>query len=86
MYYFSQFWDEEREDKYASWGTSTWYFETNDSDNVLKQITVYENGKILKYCKENPKDEYGNLATHNLTIDDCDGVEISKEEFLTIWS
>ena len=43
MNYFSQFWDEDRDDEYASWGTSSWYFETNDSDEVLKQITVYKN-------------------------------------------
>ena len=49
MNYFSQFWDENRDDEYSSWGTSTWYFETNDADDVLKQITIYKNGKIVKY-------------------------------------
>ena len=56
MNYFKQFWDEEREDEYANWGTSTWYFETNESDEISKQITVYNNNKVLKYSDKNIKD------------------------------
>jgi hypothetical protein len=83
MNYFSQFWDEDRDDEFASWGTSTWYFETNEADEVLKQITVYKNGKVLKYSSENLKDEFGALSDQKLTLEDCDGENISKEEFYT---
>lgn len=85
MNYFSQFWDENREDKYANWGTSNWFFETNEANKILKQITVYNNGKVLKYSEENRTDEFGNLSNQQLTIDDCDGEIISKEEFYTLW-
>ena len=85
MKYFSQFWDENRDDEYASWGTSTWYFETNDADEVLKQITVYKNGKIAKYSEDSQEDEFGGLCEGSLTIDDCDGDVITKEEFYTLW-
>jgi len=85
MNYFTQFWDEGRDDKYSSWGNSTWYFETNEKDEILKQITVYQNEKILKYSKENPKDEFGHLGNHSLTIEDCDGDVITKEDFYKLW-
>ncbi|MBT4413387.1 MAG: hypothetical protein HOC83_04795 [Polaribacter sp.] len=85
MNYFSQFWDENREDEYASWGTSTWLFETNESDVILKQITVYNNEKVLKYSPEKLSDKFGSLSDQNLTIDDCDGEVISKEDFYKVW-
>ena len=85
MNYFTQFWDEERDDENASWGTSTWFFETNDADEVLKQITIYKNDKVFKYSEENLEDEFGGLCEDTLTIDDCDGEVISKEDFYKIW-
>ena len=85
MNYFTQIWDEERNDEYASWGTSTWYFETNNTDHVLKQITVYKNGKTVKYTEENQEDAFGGLCEGPLTIDDCDGEIITKEEFYLLW-
>jgi hypothetical protein len=85
MNYFTQIWDENRDDEYASWGTSTWYFETNDANEVLKQITVYKNEKVLKYNEDNQEDEFGGLCEGALTIDDCDGDVITKDEFYALW-
>jgi hypothetical protein len=85
MNYFSQYWDENRDDEYADWGFSNWYFETNDADEVIKQVTVYNNGKVVKYDQVHLEDEFGGLLEGTLTIDDCDGDEISKEEFYEIW-
>ena len=73
MSYFTQFWDEGRDDEYSSWGNSTWYFETNDAD------------EILKYSAEKPEDEFGKLAEHTLTIEDCDGSVIEKDDFYNLW-
>ena len=85
MNYFTQIWDENRDDEYVSWGTSIWYFETNDADEVLKQITVYKSEKVLKYSEDNQEDEFGGLCEGALTIDDCDGDVITKEEFYALW-
>ncbi|MDP5106154.1 MAG: hypothetical protein NWQ31_08285 [Polaribacter sp.] len=85
MKYFSQYWDENRDDEYADWGFSNWYFETNDADEVLKQITVYKNGKVTKYDNNHLEDEFGGLCEGALTIDDCDGEEMTKEEFYLLW-
>ena len=86
MNYFSQFWDENRDDEYADWGTSTWYFETNDKDKVLKQITVYKNEKRTKYNEDNLEDKFGRLCEGTLTIDECDGDVISKNDFYKLWN
>jgi hypothetical protein len=85
MNYFTQFWNEDRDDKYAGWGTSTWYFETDDTDEILKQITIYKSEKVLKYSEENLIDEFGVLDDHKLTIEDCDGESITKEAFYALW-
>jgi hypothetical protein len=85
MNYFTQIWDEEREDENASCGTSIWYFETKEADQVLKQITVYKNGKIAKYHADKQEDEFGGLCEGALTIDDCDGDVITKDEFYALW-
>lgn len=85
MKYFTQYWDENRDDEYADWGFSNWYFETNEADEVLKQITVYNNGKVTKYDNNHLEDEFGGLCEGTLTIDDCDGEEITKEEFYQLW-
>lgn len=86
MNYFKQFWNEDRGDEYSHWGTSTWYFETNSADEILKQIEIYENGKVSKYSEDNIEDEYGGLGDQKLTIEECSGIEINKEEFYKHWN
>ncbi|MFT6960198.1 MAG: hypothetical protein ACJA17_001300 [Polaribacter sp.] len=85
MNYFTQFWNENRDDKYADWGTSTWYFETDDTDEILKQITIYKSEKVLKYSEDNLIDEFGVLDDQKLTQEECDGKSISKEAFYALW-
>jgi hypothetical protein len=85
MNYFTQFWNKNRDDKYADWGTSTWYFETDDTDEILKQITIYKSEKVLKYSEDNLIDEFGVLDDHKLTLEECDGKSISKEAFYALW-
>ena len=85
MNYFTQFWNEDRDDKYSVWGTSTWYFETDDTDEILKQITIYKSEKVLKYSEDNLIDEFGVLDDQKLTIEDCDGESITKEAFYALW-
>lgn len=86
MNYFTQVWDENRDDEYTDWGNSVWYFETNDADQVIKQVTIYDNGKLVKYSEDNIEDKFGGLCEGALTIDDCDGEEITKEDFYKVWS
>ena len=59
MKYFKRNWNETRGDQYDSWGKSVWFFETDCNGEVFRQIEVYDNGKILKYDKQNIEDEFG---------------------------
>lgn len=85
MNYYKRHWDETRGDQYDSWGDSTYYFEVDESDNPVRQIEVYESGKVLRYSTLHPTDEFGALA------DQFDRAEfasygITKEEFEKIWN
>lgn len=84
--YFKKIWNESSGDDVTdSWGNSIFYFETDTNLNVLKQIQVFENGKILKYDEQNYEDEYGFLADQPLEIEDFEEEEISKINFYEIW-
>lgn len=85
--YFKKFWDETSGDELTdSWGTATYYFETDEALNVLKQIEWYQNGNILKYDEQNIEDAFGGLADQPLDIDEFTGNEIPASEFFTIWA
>lgn len=84
--YFKKFWNETTGDELTdSWGNSTYYFETDKNLNVLKQIQIFENKKILKYDEQNLEDQYGFLTEQPLEIEDFDDSEISEIDFYKIW-
>lgn len=84
--YFKKLWDETTGDELTdSWGTATYYFETDEQLNVLKQVEVYQNGKMLKYDEQNIEDAFGGLADQPLDIEEFAGNEIVAAEFFTIW-
>lgn len=85
MRYFKRNWNETRGDQYDSWGKSVWFFETDDNGEVLRQIEVYDNGKVLKYDNENSEDEFGMLADQNLDLTEFNEFTIEKEEFENNW-
>ena len=67
-------------------GVSIFYFETDDSLNVFKQIQIFENGNILKYDELNNEDEFGAMADQSLEEEEFLDFEIPKEEFYNIWN
>ena len=80
-------WEETTGDELTDdWGVSIFYFETDDSLNVLKQIQIFENGNILKYDELNNEDEFGAMADQSLEEEEFLDCEISKEEFYNIWN
>ena len=87
MKYFKKNWEETTGDELTDdWGVSIFYFETDDSLNVLKQIQIFENGNILKYDELNNEDEFGAMADQSLEEEEFLDCEISKEEFYNIWN
>jgi len=68
-----------------SWGTSVYYFETDIELSVLRQMEVFENGRVLKYDEEYVEDRYGGLSSVNLDAGDFSPFEISPETFEKQW-
>lgn len=85
MKYFKRNWNETRGDQYDSWGKSVWFFETDNNGEVLRQIEVYDNGKVLKYDNQNIEDEFGMLADQNLDLTEFNEFTIEKGEFENKW-
>ena len=87
MRYFKKNWEETTGDELTDdWGVSIFYFETDDSLNVLKQIQIFENGNILKYDELNNENEFGAMADQSLEEKEFLDCEIPKEEFYNIWN
>jgi hypothetical protein len=92
--YFKRAWNETTGDPETdSWGTSSYFFETDKKGDVLKQIIIFENGKILKYSNLHLEDAFGGLTDQDLELDD-DGQDmgdngyepITKTAFYQIWN
>lgn len=80
--YFKSFWNESTGDELTNdWGNSTYYFESDKELNVLRQIQVFKNGKVLKYDKINNEDEYGFLTDQPLDIEELENCEVTEEQF-----
>ncbi|GAB1357546.1 hypothetical protein MASR1M29_17150 [Cloacibacterium normanense] len=87
MRYFKKNWEETSGDELTDdWGVSIFYFETDDSLIVFKQIQIFENGNILKYDELNNEDEFGSMADQSLEEEEFLDFEIPKEEFYNIWN
>ncbi len=86
-YYFKRPWDEATGDPLTeNWGTSIYFFETNENGDVLRQLEVFEIGKRLKYTQEHLQDDYGGLAEVALEHEEFKEYRISKDEFETAWN
>jgi uncharacterized protein (DUF433 family) len=68
-----------------SWGTSTYYFETDDEGNVNRQLEIFQNGKVLKYDTEYIEDKFGGLSQVPLDFEDFDQYRIHAGEFDRLW-
>lgn len=46
-HYFKRYWEETTCDELTdAWGTSTYYFETDEQLNIIRQIQVFEKDKF----------------------------------------
>lgn len=87
LYYFKRHWDETTGDALTnSWGTSTYFFETDEEGEVLRQIEVYDNGHILRYDKNYVEDEFGGLSEVPLDLTEFDEFKIENIEFEQVWT
>lgn len=85
--YFKRFWEETTGDNLTnSWGTSTFYFETDDDGTVFWQIQIFQNGNILKYDQDHLEDDYGGLTDQQLDTGEFADFRNEKDEFEGMWS
>lgn len=86
MNYYKRDWDETTgEELTDSWGTSTYYFETDDSGNVTRQLQLFQNGKALKYDKDYVEDKFGGLSEVALDLEEFLPYVIHADEFKQVW-
>ena len=78
---FRHRWDEDRGDRYASWGGATYLFQTDASGVVSRQVEVYDDGHVLVYDAEHLADAYGTLTDQPLELADFAPFEISPDVF-----
>jgi hypothetical protein len=83
--YFKRYWNEVRGDEFDHWGCSWWYFETDESGSVYRQIEVYDRGPTHRYSDWYPEDDYGGLSKCDLDLGEFREYEIANAEFEQVW-
>ena len=86
MRYFKRYWDEPRADEQRDWGCSWWFFETDDSGVVKRQVEVYDHGPTLRYDESRMVDEYGMLADQTLDLAEFAPYEVGQPDFEKAWN
>lgn len=85
MRYFKRYWDESRGDEHDAWGCAWWYFETDDTGVVVRQIEIYDAGPTLRYHDCRLDDEFGMLSDQPLDFSEFARFEITQDEFTRVW-
>ncbi len=86
MRYYKGRWDENRNDEFASWGASDWYFEVEPDKTVVRQMEVYDGGAVLQYDQRHLDDRFGMLTDQPLDAAGFPVVEIARDDFERAWS
>jgi hypothetical protein len=81
--FYRRRWDETRGDEFDGWGCSVWYFEVGDDGWPVRQVEVYETGRVLPYGPGREEDRFGGLGQASLydSGEDWSHFEIAGEEF-----
>lgn len=84
--WFRRRWEEARADDFASWGPATYFFETGDDGEPVRQIEVYDAGPKLRYGPGREEDQFGQLARGGIDRDeDWARWAISLDDFQAVW-
>ena len=86
MRYFKRRWNESHTGQFGDWGCSNWYFEVDDNFWIVRQIEVYDGGRVLKYHHEHLEDRFGGLSDQPLDPIEFAPWGISSEEFERVWA
>jgi hypothetical protein len=83
--YYKRHFNESRIEKFETWGTCDFYFESNQKGEILRQIEVYENGRRLKYSEEIIEDEFGFLSDQKIDLLEFEKFTIKQKDFEYQW-
>jgi hypothetical protein len=86
--FYRRRWVETRGDDFDGWGHSVWYFEAGDDGWPIRQIEVYDAGRVSRYGPSHQEDRYGRLGEASLyeSGDDWSYFEITEAEFERVWN
>ncbi|MEU4565009.1 hypothetical protein AB0F72_42080 [Actinoplanes sp. NPDC023936] len=86
--FYRRRWTETRGDEFKGWGHSVWFFEVGDDGWPVRQVEVYDAGRILRYGPGHPEDSYGGLSEVSLydSGDEWSVFEITEAEFERVWN
>ncbi|MEV7630333.1 hypothetical protein [Actinoplanes sp. NPDC089786] len=81
-------WAETRGDEFNDWGHSVWCFEVGDDGWPIRQVEVYEAGRVLRYGPGRQEDSYGGLGEASLydSGEEWSCFEITEAEFERAWN
>jgi hypothetical protein len=85
--FYRRRWEETRGDEFDGWGCSLWYFETDNQGGPVRQLEVYDAGRVLRYDLRHSEDRYGGLGQASLydSDEDWSSFEITEAEFERGW-
>jgi Domain of unknown function (DUF6881) len=85
--FYRRRWEETRGDEFDDWGRSVWYFEVGDDGWPVRQVEVYDAGRISRYGAGHEEDRYGGLSQASLydSDEDWSPFEITAAEFERVW-
>ncbi|OLB73420.1 MAG: hypothetical protein AUI14_26245 [Actinobacteria bacterium 13_2_20CM_2_71_6] len=85
--FYRRRWEETRGDEFDDWGGSVWYFEVRDDGWPVRQVEVYDAGRVSRYGAGREEDRYGGLSQASLYDSDEDWgpFEITAAEFERVW-
>ena len=86
--FYRRRWAETRGDEFDGWGQSVWYFEVGDDGWPIRQVEVYDAGRVSRYGPDHQEDRYGRLGEGSLydSGDDWSRFESTAAEFERAWN
>jgi hypothetical protein len=86
--FYRRRWDKTRGDEFDDWGRSVWFFEVGEDGWPVRQIEVYDAGRVLRYGSDHLEDRYGGLGEASLydSGDEWSDFEITTAEFAHMWN